>query len=356
MVVAGAFLAPRGARPQPVPLAPPPASPAARAEAARLEREGMALEQQACQSEDYQPARCAEAAQMLERATQLDGSRTDAQVALAEAQWNRSFEFPKAAPQRRALQDRSSDRLQHLVDAGVPDARPYYQLSLHKTDDAMRRTLLERTLEVAPEHAPAHRDLADVYLRTGDAQKAATTYQRYQVLRRESGVEDARRDVGFAKRLVAQNRPADAQTIYQQAFERTKQEPRAVRCSVFRSVNPDTVSGDLKRDLTGLLPACTNDAGFRRAVDLEHRGQKDEAIRALEAQVQENPQHTESHVMLERLYREKGDTAAAAATVRRYQAVETDPAERCRRFRTDARHREALDPQMRERLARECAR
>jgi tetratricopeptide (TPR) repeat protein len=349
------------ARPQPVapqPVAPQPGRPPAAGQrqlAARLAREGIELERQACQSEDYQQAQCAEAVQKLQSATQLDPSLTEAQVALAEGQWNRSFEFPKGALQRRTLQQGSLATLRQMVDANVADARPYYQLSIRVPDDATRRVLLERTVQLAPQNAPAHRDLAEVYLRTAQPEKAATTYQRYQVLRAGSGIEEARRDLVFANRLVALDRAGEAQGIAQTAFEHTRQEPRTARCNVFRSVHPGAVPGSMRQELTKILPACTNDAEFKRAIDLDRRGQKDEAIGALQAQVQANPQHAESYVMLERLYREKGETAKAAETVNRYEAVETDPGERCRRLKSE-RVRGALEPRARERVDRECPR
>jgi len=323
--------------------------------AAQLAREGIAQERQACQSEDYKTAQCAEAVQKLERATQLDPSLTDAQLALAEAHWNRSFEFPRTAPERRTLQQRSVATLQRMVDANVTDARPYYELSLRRTDDGSRRTLLERTIQLAPQNAPARRDLAEVYLRTGDPQKAANTYKSYQNLRQGSGIEDARRDLVFANRLVAVNRAGDAQGISQTAFEHTKQEPRTARCNLFRSLNPNAVAGGMRQELTKILPACTNDADFKRAIDLERRGQRDEAIGALQAQLRTNSQHPDSYAMLERLYREKGESAKAAETVNRYEAAETDPGERCRRLKSE-RVRGVLQPQARDRVERECPR
>jgi Tfp pilus assembly protein PilF len=321
--------------------------------AAQLASQGIALEAQACSSEDYQSAQCAQAVDMLERAVQQDPGLTDANVALADAHWNRAFEYPKAAPQRLALQQRSVVTLQKLVDAKVQDSRPYYQLSLRKTDDASRRTLLERAIQIAPEHALAHRDLAEVYLRAADAPKAAATYQRYQSLRSGGGTDGARQDLGFANRLLALNHPSGAQTIFKTAFEQTKEEPRTTRCNVFSKVNPAVVNGGLQQEMNALLPACTNDANFKRAVDLQRRGQSDAAIQALQTQVQTNPQHVESYLLLEHLYQAKGDTGKAAEIVNRYDKVETDTKERCRRLH-DERLRAQLQPQARVRLDQEC--
>lgn len=46
---------------------------------------------------------------------------------------------------------------QHLVDLGVPDARPYYGLSVLTRDPDTRIGLLRRTLALAPKHPEVHK-------------------------------------------------------------------------------------------------------------------------------------------------------------------------------------------------------
>ncbi|HEY2028928.1 MAG TPA: tetratricopeptide repeat protein [Myxococcales bacterium] len=235
----------------------------------------------------------------------------------------------------------------------MEDARPYYQLSLRKADDVSRRTLLERAVEVRADFAPAHRDLADVYLRTADAAKAAATYQRYQSLRAPSGADGARQDLAFANRLAALNQVAGAQRIVRTAFDQTKDEPRTTRCNVFSKARPEAVEGGLRPQMSTILPACTNDADFKRAVDLQRQGQSDAAIQALQTQVQVNPQHADSYLMLARLYQAKGDTQKAAEIVNRYVGVEADSKERCRRL-ADPRLREQLAKDAQQKIERDC--
>jgi len=339
-----ALLAPAAGAGQPLPAA------------AELERRGLAAWRENCQSDGYDRSGCQEAVRLLEQALQRDPKLTEAQLALASARWNQSFDSPKESPRRAALQSQALGTYQRMVDAGVRDVRPYYQLSVRKTNPAQRMQLLEKAVQIDPNHAAAHRDLAGIYLKLQRFPDAVRTYQRFQDLRPRADVEDARTDVSFAGKLAAVNRKEDAVRIYQKTLEQTQAVPRSRRCQVFRNVNPDQYQGmgDLSGKLKALLPACTNIEAYERALKLERQGQTDQAIRALESQVRANPEHAESHLMLERLYLKRGDAAKATEAVRRYTAGVKDPEELCRRFKADPRMREALDAATREKLQRDC--
>jgi Tfp pilus assembly protein PilF len=87
-------------------------------------REGMQLAQQGCQSDGYDEELCERAISRLEAAVRENPSQTDAQLVLAQAYWNRSFQERADSRSRQNWQQRSMDIYQRLVDRKVEDARP----------------------------------------------------------------------------------------------------------------------------------------------------------------------------------------------------------------------------------------
>ncbi|MFY0528204.1 hypothetical protein ACN28I_35280 [Archangium gephyra] len=122
---------------------PAPPSPAAQA--------ALRLHAQGCQAEGFDDATCEKAVRQLEAVVRGDPRQLDAQLALADAVWNQAFRQPEGSAERTRLRQRSLDLYQQLVNLGVPDARPYYGLSVLTRDPEARISLLRRTLELRPE-------------------------------------------------------------------------------------------------------------------------------------------------------------------------------------------------------------
>lgn len=335
------------------PFVPSPPSAAA--------REGLRLYQQGCQAEDYDDATCAKAEHQLDAAVHEDPHQLEAQLALAEAVWNQSLRKPENSPERTQLRQRALGLYQQLVDQNVPDARPYYQLSLLTRDPATRARLLRRAVELDPKHPEAHKDLASVLLEQGQTDEAMREYRTHLTVKPLEGRAEALERLHFADKLAKLGRVREAAEVYDAVWASTSGQSRAERCQLFQSVDLDPyerMGARFAQRVRELRTACSGKAdtqSLEHAQELERQGRADAAVQELERQVQRNPKPAEPYLAMERLYRKQGKVAEAARTVTRYFQQEQDPTERCRHFRTlSPQTAKALDPALLGELERAC--
>ncbi|KFA87334.1 tetratricopeptide repeat protein [Archangium violaceum] len=351
---------------RPAPPAPAPARPSAVAPAARYEpappsaaaREALRLYERGCQAEDFDDTSCDQAVRQLEAVVREDPRQLDARLALAEAVWNQAFRQREGSPERDRLRQRSLELYQQLVDLGVPDARPYYGLSVLTRDPDTRLRLLRRTLELAPKHPEAHKDLAGLLLTQGQVDAAVREYRTHLSVRPYEGREDALDDIQFADRLAAAGRVREASQVYDAVWDATANEPRSERCQIFKSVDLDPyerIGARFAQQLRGIRAACTGTPRMEGAMELERQGRDAAAILELERQIQENPVPAEPYLALQRLHLKQGRVDEAADVMSRYFRQEKDPEERCRHFRTlSPRTTRALEPRLMNELDRAC--
>lgn len=356
--VAGAQQPPSApSRPSPAPLARPP-TPYVPAPPSAAAQEAVRLARTSCQAEDFDDRLCEQAVRRLEAVVRDEPRQLEAQLALAEAVWNQAFRQPEGSAQRAQLRQRSLELYQRLVDLGLPDARPYYSLSLLRREPEVRLQLLRRTVELEPKHPEAHKDLAWLLLEQGQVEQAMREYRTHLSVRPFEGREEALENLGFAQKLGEQGRIREAAQVYDAIWDALRGEPRAERCQLFKSMDLDPyerIGARFARQVRELRAACSDMAHMERAMELVHQGQTDEAIAELERQIQQNPAPAEPYLALERIYLERGQVDQAAGTITRYFQQEQDVRERCRHFRTLApRTARALEPSLLGALERQC--
>lgn len=297
-------------------------------------REGLRLAQEGCQSDGYEPEKCERAIVKLEEASREDPEQVEVQLALAQAYWNRGHLESPQARGRQSWRQRSVDTLRRMVDRGVKDARPYYELSMREKDDTQRVRLLRRTIQEEPRHPRAHQDMAWGLLRQGLGEEAVRAYQQHMDSNPAKDRQEARESLRFAEELSRVKLPRQAAQVLSKVVEQTREERRAERCVLFQSVDQRLAESvpALRGELRALRPFCTNTEHLDRAVELEHQGRVDEAINALEQQVATNPKPEETHAMLERLHQRKGQVDKAAQVVERQLRLEPEMKEKCERF------------------------
>jgi tetratricopeptide (TPR) repeat protein len=337
-------------------VAPParyvPAPPSAAA------REALRLHQQGCQAEGFDDATGEKAVRQLEAVVRDDPRQLDAQLALADAVWNQAFRQPEGSAERARLRQRSLDLYQQLVNLGIPDARPYYGLSALTRDPEARIRLLRRTLELAPKHPEAHKDLAGLLLDRGQTDEAVREYRTHLSVRPYEGREDALADLQFADRLAGLGRVREAAQVYDAVWDATGKESRAERCQIFKSVDLEPyerIGARFAQRLREIRAACSGTPRMESAVELERQGKDEAAIQELERQIQENPVPAEPYLALQRIHLKQGKVEEAAGVMTRYFQQEKDFQERCRHFRTlSPRTTRALEPVLINELDRTC--
>lgn len=335
----------------PTSYVPAPPSPAA--------REALRLAQVGCQSEEFDDAACEKAVRQLEAVVREDPRQLDAQLALAEAVWNQAFRQSEGSPERARLRQRSLELYQRLVDLGVPDARPYYQLSVLTREPDTRMRLLRRALELDPKHPEAHKDLAWLLVNQGQLDEAVREYRTHLSVSPFGGREDALEDIRFAQKLAELGRIREAAQVYDAVWDATRGESRAERCQVFKSVDLDPyerIGARFAQRVREIRATCARKLErLERALELERQGRDDAALEELRLQLQENPVPPEPYLAMERLYLKKGQPEEAAGVMSRYFQQEKDASERCRHFRTlSPRTARALDPALLGELERTC--
>ncbi|MBZ4415407.1 lipopolysaccharide assembly protein LapB [Myxococcus sp. RHSTA-1-4] len=344
------------APPQPPSAAPTPsvAAPAALSSSAK---EGIRLAQEHCPSDGFDKEGCDKAIGLLQEAARTDPENTDVQLALAQAYWNTSYREAPQARTRGELRQRALGIYQKLVDRNVKDARPYWELSLRQKNETQRLPLLKRTVALNPKHPQANKDLAQAELAEGNVDAAVESYQKHLEVSPYRDSQDAMDHLRFAKRLEGMGRTDAAAQVADKVSGLVQGERRATRCEIWRSVDPKLYQANTKvaQKVQALLPYCTRTEDMERAAELERQGRVDEAIDAAKRQVAENPKPEGAHVLLERLYQRKGQTAQAAEVAARQLEEDPDAHERCERFRTLAPATMRAMPKERvEALRREC--
>ncbi|PTL82958.1 hypothetical protein DAT35_13100 [Vitiosangium sp. GDMCC 1.1324] len=301
-----------------------------------------------CQAEDFDDATCGKAVLQLEAVVRDDPSQLDARLAHADALWNQSFRQPEGSAERARLSQRSLDLYQQLVDEDIPDARPYYALSVLTRDPGTRFLLLRRALDVEPKHPEAHKDMAWLLLDQGRTDEAIREYRLHLSLNPSKERADAFDNIRFARRLGELGRVREAAEIYDAVWDSLRGESRAERCQVFKTVDLDPyerIGARFAQRVREIRAACSGTPRLERAQELERQGQDGAAAQELERQIQENPMPPEPYLALERLYLKQGRADEAARVMTRYFQQERDPQERCRHFRTlSPQTAKALDP------------
>jgi tetratricopeptide (TPR) repeat protein len=344
------------APPQPPSAAPTPsiAQPAALSPTAK---EGIRLAQESCPSDGFDRAGCEKAIRLLEEAARQDPDQQDVQLALAQAYWNTSYRESPQARSRGELKQRALGIYQKLVDKKTADARPYWELSLRQKEEKARLPLLRRTVELNPRHPQANKDLAQAELSVGEVDAAVRSYEKHLEVSPYRESQDAMDHLNFARRLRGAGRPDAAAKVSERVSQVIQGERRGTRCEIWRSVDPKLYESkpELAQRVKSLLPFCTKTEELERASELERQGRVDEAIQAAERQVEQNPKPEETHVLLERLYRRKGQPARAADAANRQLEEEQDSKEKCVRFRELAPDTVRAMPKKRvEALRRDC--
>ncbi|MCP3135809.1 tetratricopeptide repeat protein [Pyxidicoccus xibeiensis] len=342
--------------PQPPSAAPTP-SVAKPAELSPAGTEGIRLAQESCASDGFDKARCQKAISLLQEAERTDPDNTDVQLALAQAYWNTSYREAPQARSRGSLRERALGIYEKLVGRKTKDARPYWELSLRRKNSTERVPLLRRTVELNPKHPQANKDLAQAELKSGEVDAAVKSYEKHLEVSPYRDSQDAVDHLSFAKRLQQLGR-SDAATRLTERVSRLMQgERRGTRCEIWRSVDTKLYESDgaLAQRVRSLLPYCTKTEDLERASELAREGRVDEAISAAERQLQENPKPEETHVLLEKLYKSKGQLRRAADTVTRHLRQEPDAKEKCERFRALAPDTaRAMPEEERRALERDC--
>lgn len=339
----------RVARP-PTPYVPVPPSPAAQA--------ALRLHQAGCLAEDYDDSTCDRAVQQLEAVVREDPRQLDAQLALSDALWNQAFRQPAGSDARTRLRQRALDRYQQMVDASVPDARPYYALSVLTRDAGTRVQLLRRTVELAPKHPEAHKDLAWLLLDENKPEEAAREYRLHLSVNPPQGREKALADLRFASRLNQQGLTREAAQVYDTVWDATGDEGRAERCHVFKTVDTEPyerIGARFAQRLRESRGACDNLEQLKKTQLLLDQGHEQEARQRLERQVASAPTVAEPYLALQGLYLRQGQEAKAAEVMNHYFQQERDAGERCLHFRTlTSQTVHALEPTLRQDLERAC--
>lgn len=323
-----------------VPPSPPPSaaakpSVATPATLSPTAQEGIRLAQRNCPSDGFDKAGCAKAIDLLQKAAAENPDQQDVQLALAQAYWNTSFRESPQARSRGDLRQRALDIYQRQVELGSKDARPYWELSLRQKDEAGRLPLLRRTVELNPAHPQANRELARTELAVGEVDAAVRSYQKHLEVSPYRDSSDALAHLDFAKRLEDVGRPKDATQVTERVSTLMQGERRATRCEVWRAADPKLYEqqAELSKKVKALLPYCTETASLQQATELARQGRVDEAIVAAKRQIAENPKVEGAHVMLERLYQDKGEPALAARVATQHLEQEADTQEKCERFK-----------------------
>ncbi|MFL5357064.1 tetratricopeptide repeat protein [Archangium sp.] len=338
-----------------MPALPSPYVPAAPSAAAL---EALRLFQAGCLSETYDDALCGQAVRQLEAVVRDDPRQLDARLALAEAVWNQAFRQPDGSAERARLRQRSLALYQQLVDQGVQDPRPYYGLSGLTRDPDTRLRLLRRAVALEPKHPDAHKDLAWSLLERGQVDEAMREYRLHLSLHPARERADAFEDLRFAKKLGELGHVREAAEVYDAVWDATRDESRAQRCQIFKTVDLDPyerIGARFAQRVREIRAACADTPRLEHAQELERQGQDDAAVQELERQIQENPVPVEPYLELERLHQKQGRMAEAAAVMTRYFQQEKNPAERCRHFRTlSPGTARAMDPGLINELDRAC--
>lgn len=321
-------------------------------------QEAIQLAQQACQSDGYEAGPCERALTQLEAVAQANPDQVEVQLALAQACWNRAFQEPAGSRSKQNWQKRSTDLYARLVDAGVADARPYYELSVRRKDPGQRTALLRRTVELNPRHPRANQDLAWSMLKQGQPDEAWRVYQRHLEVSPVKDRQEAQENLRFAGAMARAQRPQQAAEVLEKVMGQVEGERRAERCLLLQSADPKLAEARpaVRRQLQALRPYCTRTEHLDRAVELEKQGRVDEAVTELEQQVATNPKPEETYAMLERLYLRKGQPEKAARVTARQLKDEPDAREKCERFqRLSPRTLRAMDAREVDTVRRQCA-
>jgi tetratricopeptide (TPR) repeat protein len=300
-------------------------------------REALQIFEEGCPADGFDEARCEKAVRQLEAVVREDPRQLDARLALADAVWNQAFRQPEGSAERVRLQQRSLDHYQQLVDLGVPDARPYYELSVLTREPDARLRLLRRTLELEPKHPEAHEDLAWQLLEQGQTDEAVREHLTHLSISPSQERAESLEDIRFADRLGQLGRVREAAQVYDAVWDALGEEGRAERCQVFKTVDLDPyerIGARFAQRAREIRAACSDMPGLDRAQELERQGQDDAAARELERQIQANPVPVEPYLALEGLHQKHGRVDEAAAVMTRYFQQEKDPEEGCRHFGT----------------------
>ncbi|MFY0564474.1 tetratricopeptide repeat protein [Archangium lansingense] len=331
-------------------LVPSPPSPAA--------REALQLFQVGCPAEGFDDITCEKAVRQLEAVVREDPRQLDARLALADAVWNQAFRQPAGSAERAQLRQRSLDLYQQLVSQDVPDARPYYELSVLTRDPDTRIRLLRRTLALEPKHPESHADLAWLLLEQGKTDQAVREYLTHLSLNPSRERANALEDIRFASRLGELGHVREAARIYDAIWDATREESRAERCQIFKTVDLDPyerIGARFAKQVRESRAYCSDMPRVERAQELERQGQDEAAVKELERQIQENPVPVEPYLALESIHQKQGRVAEAAAVMTRYFQQEKHPEERCRHFRTLSPETvRAMDPPLVQELDRAC--
>ena len=311
-----------------------------------------------CPSEGFDDATCEKAVRQLEAVVREDSRQLDARLALADAVWNLSFRQPAGSAERARLRQHSLHLYQQLVDEDVPDARPYYELSVLTRDPDTRLRLLRRALELEPKHPESHAELAWLLLEQGQTEQAVREYLTHLSLHPSRERAEALEAIRFASKLGELGHVREAARVYDAVWDATREESRAERCQIFKTVELDPyerIGARFAKEVRDSRAYCSDMPRLDRAQQLERQGQDEAAVRELELQLQENPVPVEPYLALEGLHQRKGRVAEAAAVMTRYFQQEKHPEERCRHFRTLSPETvRAMDPALVDGLDRVC--
>ena len=323
-------------------------------------REALRLHALGCMAEDFDDSVCDKAVRQLEAAARQEPRQLEVQVALADAVWNQSFRQPEGSAERARLRQRSLDLYQRLVDLGIPDAQPYYALSVLTRDVDTRLRLLRRAVQLNPKHPQAHGDLAWLLLERGQTDEAVREHRLHLSASPRQGREAALADLRFAAELTRRERIREAAQVYDALWDALRQEDRAERCQVFQSVDVDPferIGARFAQRLRELRGACASLEQVEHALELVRQGREGAAIQELERLVQQGAPLAEPYLALQRLFLDKGQAGRAAEVMTRYFQQEKDARERCQHFRTlPPQTARALAPTLREELERACPR
>jgi len=298
-------------------------------------KEASRIFQESCTSENYDQKLCDQAINKLEKIIADDPKRTDAYLVLAKAYWNKSFLDIKSQQDQKMLQEKAATLVRKAVNIDPNNAEAAYELTFYTQDPDEQIMLLRKAIKINPKHSRAHGDLARVLMKKGKVDEAIKEYRIHLQVNPYRGTQDVNNHILFARLLSQSGRLNESIEIYENVLDLTKEESRFERCQYFKSLDLETYSAfkEFTAKIQKLRQYCTKLEHRDRAIQLEHQGKIDEAIKELQLQIKENPYYENSYFILEDIYKSTGQMDKALDSVKKYFEIEKDPVERCKQYR-----------------------
>ncbi len=258
----------------------------------------------------------------------------------------------------RADHESAVEYYERRIAEDPSDADLYFLLSISTDDPARKRELLSKAISLDPEHERAHFELARALLAVDLVSQALREFTAHVQAVPYGTRGDAFSAIRFGLDLEQRGLRTEAVSIYNQTLDWMLGESAFERCYAFLSLHPEKYSDfeAFRSRLQSLAPYCSRAEHRDKAAAFLHEGQVEEAAKELDLQIDENPLYQEAYLLLFDIYLQRGDTASALRSVKRYFDVERSGLERCKIFRrlNLANMAEKTEADFVRRLQKEC--